>query len=152
MSALTIDQKRFLLPWSRIVASIFHTPIESPTVRRVRAPGLQPPSRHCRPGALTRRSGSAICGLPAIGSNFRFLATALILLALGTMRASALDLTNALVVFPPRLSGPERKAVTMLVEEVEKRTGVRWPAVTIWPSSNAPVIFVGTRSELADFT
>ena len=36
---------------------MFHTPIESPTERRVRAPGLQAACRRrCRPGALTRRS------------------------------------------------------------------------------------------------
>ena len=36
-------------------------------------------------------------------------------------RAAALDLTNATVVSPPGLSGPEAKAVTLLIEEVEKR-------------------------------
>jgi alpha-glucuronidase len=38
----------------------------------------------------------------------------------------ALDLSRAVVVSPPELSGPDKKAVTMLVEEVEKRTGIRW--------------------------
>ena len=41
-------------------------------------------------------------------------------------RAAALDLTGAAVVSPPGLSGPEAKAVTVLIEEVEKRSGIRW--------------------------
>ena len=69
----------------------------------------------------------------------------------GFAPAHALDLKNAVIVTPPSLSGPEKKAVTMLVEEVEKRTQVRWPTMTAWPSSNAPVIAVGNRSLLKDF-
>jgi hypothetical protein len=42
--------------------------------------------------------------------------------------AHALDLTGATVVTPPAFTGPERKAAAMLLDEVEKRTGVRWPA------------------------
>src|SRR5690348_11276618 len=40
--------------------------------------------------------------------------------------ASALDLSNAVVV-AANLTGSEQKAVAMLVDEVEKRTGIRWP-------------------------
>src|ERR1039458_7617409 len=43
-----------------------------------------------------------------------------------TLPAAALDLTNATVVSPPALSAPEAKAVTLLIEEVEKRSGIRW--------------------------
>src|ERR1700730_15299057 len=42
-------------------------------------------------------------------------------------RAFALDLTSAAVIAPPNLSPQEQKAVAMLVDEVEKRTGIRWP-------------------------
>jgi len=41
--------------------------------------------------------------------------------------ASGLDLKNASVVANPNLNVTERKAVTVLVDEVEKRTGIRWP-------------------------
>ena len=51
-------------------------------------------------------------------------AAALALLAAG--QAAALDLTRAVVVYPPSFTGPEKKAVAMLVEEVEKRSQVRW--------------------------
>src|SRR5580693_5456824 len=48
----------------------------------------------------------------------QFLATASVFLI--ALRLSALDLTHATVVAPPS------KAATMLIEEAEKRTGVRW--------------------------
>ncbi|MBP9899965.1 MAG: hypothetical protein KBH45_00790 [Verrucomicrobia bacterium] len=69
----------------------------------------------------------------------------------GLALAHALDLKNAVIVTPPDLSGPERKAVTMLVDEIEKRTQVRLPAMIVWPSSNAPVIAIGNRSMLREF-
>ena len=45
------------------LAGIFHTPISTATVRRVRARGLQAQAGSCRPRALTRRCGCEICGL-----------------------------------------------------------------------------------------
>jgi hypothetical protein len=78
----------------------------------------------------------------------------LVLLPAKLIAAPALDLSNAVVVFPSNLSGPERKAVTMLVEEVEKRTRIRWPELTAWPaagSSAVPVIAVGLKSQLDNF-
>jgi hypothetical protein len=53
------------------------------------------------------------------------------------------DLTKAIIVTPPGLSGPETKAVTMLVEEVEKRTQIRWPRASDWPTDASSVIVVG---------
>src|SRR5215831_19222824 len=69
----------------------------------------------------------------------------LLVLMLGLLHAGALDLTNAIVLTPPTLSGPERKAVLMLLEEVEKRTHIRWTETTTWPSSNVCVLAVGPR-------
>lgn len=46
----------------------------------------------------------------------------------------ALDLRDASVVIPSGLSGPERKAVSMLVEEAEIRTHIRWPVVSAAPA------------------
>jgi hypothetical protein len=40
--------------------------------------------------------------------------------------AEVLDLTRAVVVAPEGLSGPERKAVAMLVDEVARRSQIRW--------------------------
>lgn len=72
----------------------------------------------------------------------------LLLLLLCPARASALDLKNAVVVVSPQLSGPESKAVTMLVEEVEKRTQELWPVATTFPTSNVPVIVVADWTSL----
>ena len=53
-------------------ARIFHTPIATPTPRRVRARGLQQINdRFCRPGPLTRRSGYEISGLVGSAQNTR---------------------------------------------------------------------------------
>ncbi len=40
---------------------------------------------------------------------------------------SDLDLTRAVVVAPATFTGPENKAVQLLIEEVERRTQLRWP-------------------------
>ena len=56
--------------------------------------------------------------------------------------AAALDLTKAAVVSPPELSPREAKAVTLLIEEVEKRSGIRWEPA----SAGAPVAIEITRT------
>lgn len=63
----------------------------------------------------------------------------------------ALDLRNAVVVSPAESSSREQKAVQLLVEEFEKRTGLLLPAMTAWPTSNIPVIAVGNQAALAKF-
>ncbi|MBK5290419.1 MAG: hypothetical protein JJE04_01830 [Acidobacteriia bacterium] len=60
-----------------------------------------------------------------------------------------LDLTSAVVALPENASARERKAVTMLVEEAERRSQVRWPLVR-WPAqgpgvNQGPVIRVVNR-------
>ena len=40
----------------------------------------------------------------------------------------------------------------MLVEEVEKRTAIRWPQMTAWPTTNVPVLAIGLKSALREFT
>jgi hypothetical protein len=56
---------------------------------------------------------------------------------------SLVDLTRATIVTPASLSVPERTAVRVLVEEVEKRTRVRLPVATTWPAGSVPAIAVG---------
>jgi hypothetical protein len=51
----------------------------------------------------------------------------------------AADLTHATVVAPPSLTGPERKAVSLLVDAVRERTRIAWPIAATEPSGN-PVI------------
>src|ERR1035437_6250209 len=64
----------------------------------------------------------------------------------------ALDLSNAVIVCAPDASPRQKQAVKMLVEEAEKRTRIRWPQMTAWPTTNVPVIAVGLKSALPEFT
>lgn len=57
--------------------------------------------------------------------------------------AAAADLTKAVVVAPQSLNKQEKKAVEMLVDEVAKRTNVRWQVVDAWPQGDAAVVAVG---------
>jgi hypothetical protein len=58
------------------------------------------------------------------------------------------DLARAVVVAPAQLSGPERKALALLTDEVHKRTLVRWEVVHAWPAHSVPVIAVGPASRV----
>ena len=58
-------------------------------------------------------------------------------------QARALDLSRAVVVTAPKLSIPEQKAALMLVEEVQKRTQIRWAIQSSWPASAQAVIALG---------
>src|ERR1044071_9265200 len=60
----------------------------------------------------------------------------------------ALDLRSAVVVAPTALEGPEKKAVAMLVDEVEKRTRIRLAVRATSPGSG-PAILVGQQSTIA---
>ena len=62
-----------------------------------------------------------------------------------------IDVNEAVIVIPPDLSDPEKKAIIMLVEEVEKRTQIRWTTTATWPSTKVPVIAVGSVSALNNF-
>ncbi|MHB1556574.1 MAG: hypothetical protein ACYC61_03720 [Isosphaeraceae bacterium] len=88
----------------------------------------------------------------AVDRAMRGLAIAMLLLLGGVgvpgpaaARADAkeIDLTRAVVVVPDGLSGPEEKAVHVLVEEVEARSGIRWDVMLRWPTGEVPVVAVG---------
>jgi len=57
--------------------------------------------------------------------------------------SSLIDLTRATIVTPSKLTVPERTAVRVLVEEIEKRTTVRLPVTSQWPTDTVPVIGIG---------
>jgi hypothetical protein len=77
----------------------------------------------------------------------------ILLAALAPARAwsAEIDLTRAVVVSPANLTRSEQKAATLLVEEVERRTLVRWPVVHAWPEGSTPVVAVGPGSALEAF-
>ena len=62
--------------------------------------------------------------------------------------ASSIELAGAVVVAPPSLSQTEKKAVTVLVEEIEKRTQIRLQTSNAWPAESRAVIAVGPASAL----
>src|SRR5213594_2031890 len=76
---------------------------------------------------------------------------ALLFLGWGVAEAAAFDLTRAVIVAPANLSRPEQKAITMLAEEVEKRTQIKWEMAPAWPGGGAAVIAVGQASALNSF-
>jgi hypothetical protein len=66
----------------------------------------------------------------------------------------ALDLSRAVINTPPDLSGPEKKAVAMLVEEVEKRTQLHWQSgdvARLSPAEVVPAIYIGQDAGLRRF-
>src|SRR4051794_4075658 len=71
--------------------------------------------------------------------------------AAGHAETTMIDLTNAVIVVPPGLTGSEAKAVAMLVEEVRRRTRLTWQTVHAWPAGATPVIAVGPASALRTF-
>jgi len=63
---------------------------------------------------------------------------------LAALPAFAIDLTRATVV------APGAKAVTVLVEEVEKRTQIRWPVAVTRPASGASIAISNTGAGPAE--
>src|SRR5260221_14026230 len=67
-----------------------------------------------------------------------------------TCLANLIDLRQATIVWPPDLTGPERKAVQVLQQEVQKRTQIEWPIRSEWPAAG-DTIAVGPLRGLARF-
>jgi hypothetical protein len=66
-----------------------------------------------------------------------------LLAALGLMGpAAASDLTHATVVAPANLSGPERKAVSLLIDSVRERTRITWTLAAANPGGGRPVVTI----------
>jgi hypothetical protein len=68
-----------------------------------------------------------------------------------TGTAADIDLSRAVVVVPDGLSGPENKAVRLLVEEVLTRAHVAWEVFIRWPTEPLPVIVLGPARLLESF-
>ncbi|HEY3394117.1 MAG TPA: alpha-glucuronidase family glycosyl hydrolase [Lacipirellulaceae bacterium] len=63
-----------------------------------------------------------------------------------------IDLRGAQIVVPSELSGPEKKAVELLVEEIQARTRLRLNVDNAWPRNAAvPVIALGPVTSLENF-
>jgi hypothetical protein len=70
--------------------------------------------------------------MPAVTRALLFLAAA--------AACYAADLTHATVVAPAGLTGPERKAVSLLVDAVRERTRIAWPVMAADSGSSVPVV------------
>src|SRR5580704_18695015 len=66
--------------------------------------------------------------------------------------AEAFDLSAAVIVVPKGLSGPPSQAVRMLVDEVEKRSQLRWRVTDTWPERAAAIVLVGPAQFANDVT
>ena len=62
-----------------------------------------------------------------------------------------IDLANAIVVAPAGLTVSENKAVSMLIEEVEKRTWIQLTRQESWPQKADAIIAVGPVSSLKEY-
>lgn len=69
----------------------------------------------------------------------------------GPIWAADLDLRKVMIVSPDNLNKQEKKAVALLLDEVEKRTLIRWEVTSAWPAESIPVIAAGPASSLAQF-
>ena len=65
-----------------------------------------------------------------------------------TKGAERVELGGARVMLAPGMSGPERKAAQMLVEEAQKRSHIRWPMGEQRAGGEGPVVFLGQGSAL----
>src|SRR5690242_17888918 len=60
------------------------------------------------------------------------------------LTAATVDLRRAVVVVRPgELPPAEKTAATVLVEEVERRSGIRLPIATTWPADRAAIAITG---------
>jgi Glycosyl hydrolase family 67 N-terminus len=62
-----------------------------------------------------------------------------------------IDLIRAVIVSPQHASRRERKAVQVLVEEIERRTEIHLPVASAWPANLTATIVVGTTETLQRF-
>jgi len=62
--------------------------------------------------------------------------------------SASLDFTNSVIVTPPKLERLERKAITVLREEIQKRTGIQLSTLTEWPENQQSVIAVGQTGQM----
>ncbi|MFO1021325.1 MAG: hypothetical protein U0903_11600 [Planctomycetales bacterium] len=87
-------------------------------------------------------------------SRFVFVGALVVTILGSSLRAAGpemLDLAGAVVYAPKNMSPREKTAVRMLVEEVEKRTMIRWKTATTLPSfGNHPVIAVGDEGHFRE--
>ncbi len=71
---------------------------------------------------------------------------AVLLATCAVASANPLDFRNAVIVIPPNATTPEKKAATMLTEEIEKRTQLRLKVHT--QASPGPAFVLGRAEQV----
>src|SRR4030042_5079817 len=79
-----------------------------------------------------------------VGLSFLVLIFLLVLPA----SSASLDFTDSVIVTPPKLERLEQKAVTVLREEIQKRTGIQLSVLTEWPKNQQSIIAVGQTGQM----
>ncbi|MHC4171416.1 MAG: hypothetical protein ACYTBX_02790 [Planctomycetota bacterium] len=62
-----------------------------------------------------------------------------------------LDFSDCIIVTPEKLAKVEQKVITILQEEIQKRTGIAIAVTNKWPKNDTSVIAVGTKDKLKKF-
>ena len=62
------------------------------------------------------------------------------------------DFTDSVIVIPPNPETLEHRAVTVLREEIQKRTGLKLRTLTQWPDNPQPIIAVGQTAQIKSLT
>ncbi len=84
-----------------------------------------------------------------VALNLHLLLIAGVFISGSSFSEEFVNLHGAAVISSPDSTGPETKAVNVLVEEVERRVGERWRVVGDWPDETTPVIVVGNIQSIA---
>ncbi len=61
------------------------------------------------------------------------------------------DFSKAIIICPKKSDKVSMKAITVFIEEVEKRTGIKLKIKNQWPDAKMPVIAIGEKSLMAHF-
>jgi len=72
----------------------------------------------------------------------------LMFLLVSPASSASLDFTDSVIVMPPKLERLELKAITVLQEEIQKRTCIQLSTSTKWPEKQQPVIAVGQTAQM----
>jgi hypothetical protein len=59
-----------------------------------------------------------------------------------------IDVSDASVLTSKNISRVEAKAITVLIEEIEKRTGIKLPVVYQWKGEDKTTIIVGSEKSI----
>ncbi|NOY59327.1 MAG: hypothetical protein GXO75_10440 [Calditrichaeota bacterium] len=62
-----------------------------------------------------------------------------------------IDLSESVIVIPSKMESLEQKAVSVLQEEIQKRTGILLETSKVWPKKARPVIAIGLETQIQDF-